>query len=101
MSFAQGTQAVQAPALIVILQKLHKAWVADRCTCQTRSLSGPQAFSPVPSLARKLTLIHGERQKLVPELLVHETIWPKFRGKQRKEGEVRVWGFGLTPSPVN
>lgn len=46
MSLAQGTQAVQAPALIVILQKLHKAWVADRCARQNRS--GPQAFSPCP-----------------------------------------------------
>lgn len=98
MPFAQGAQAVQAPALIVILQKLHKAWVADRSACQTRS--GPQAFSPVPSLARKLTLIHGERQKLVPELLVHETIWPKFRGKQRKEGEVREPGASASPHPL-
>lgn len=46
MALAQGSQAVQAPALIVILQELHKA------------------------------LVHGERQELVPELLVHESIWP-------------------------
>lgn len=44
---AQGPQAVQAAALVVILQELHKA------------------------------LVHGERQELVPELLVHEAIRPR------------------------
>lgn len=44
---SQRSQPVQAPALVVILQELHKA------------------------------LVHGEGEKLVPEHLVHEPIWPR------------------------
>lgn len=40
----------------------------------------------VPSPARELTLVHGERQELVPELLVHESIWPTFREKSEEGG---------------
>lgn len=32
--------------------------------------------APVPAHVAALTLVHGEGEKLVPEHLVHEPIWP-------------------------
>ena len=57
---AQGPQAVQTAALVVILEELHKA------------------------------LVHGEGQELVPELLVHEAVGPCQHDSRQERGHVMV-----------
>lgn len=98
MPLAQGAQAVQTAALVVILEELHETW---RGGAGASGLG--QSPKPEPALPRgrvlsragtseTLTLVHGEGQKLVPELLVHEAVGPESR-EQRA-------GWGLRDAPL-
>lgn len=93
---AQGPQAVQTAALVVILEELHKTW---RGRGHQDGAGVPRPCPPFPggrALSRAgtletLTLVHGEGQELVPELLVHEPVGPESR-------EQRV-GWALRDAP--
>lgn len=96
MPLAQGPQPVQAATLVVILEELHKA-----CRWGIRQVSRPFPTLPHGKAQAEqgpltLTLVHGEGQELVPELLVHETVGPEAESGVR-EG---VGSSGVPTVPV-
>lgn len=89
MPLAQGPQAVQTAALVVVLQELHEAWGWGQQNGRGwSSKSSPPSPWGVPQRSapsETLTLVHGEGQELVPELLVHEAIRPEAESNRKRK----------------